>query len=398
MRAALASVLNLVHKRAPSRYDVAFYVPWLGPLLTNTATSPAGGAETQIFLLARALARRGSKVCLVVFDLPGTTIPPLIDEVAVSVRPPYRAHRRLGRLLEALSLRRAVIDAHADVVVTRAAGPDVGLAGLFAKLSRRRFVYSSANLSDFDFARVSTKRLNQLLFRLGIRLADEIVVQTAEQARLCEERFGRSPVLIRSIAEPAGQRDRDPEAFLWIGRLVWYKRPLAFIELAQSLPEAKFWMVGVPDPYSEPGPELLRMVEQRAATVTNLDLIAPQPRQDLLDLVGRAVAVVNTADFEGMPNVFLEGWARGVPALALTHDPDRVIEQHRLGAFAQGSSERLVDLARQLWEDRAGQVDVAARCRAYILEHHSPGVVSAQWQEALGIASRTSTAGAGLIP
>ena len=296
-------------------------------------------------MLARALARGGSKVCILVFDLPGTTIPSLVDEVAVSVRPPYRAHQRLGRLREAVSLRRAVIDAHADVLVTRAAGPDVGLAGLFAKLSRRRFVYSSANLSDFDFARVSTKRLNQLLFRLGIRLADEIVVQTAEQARFCEERFGRSPVLIRSIAEPAGQRDQDPEAFLWIGRLVWYKRPLAFIELAQSLPEAKFWMVGVPDPYSEPGPELLRMVERRAATVTNLDLMAPRPRQDLLDLVGRAVAVVNTADFEGMPNIFLEGWARGVPALALTHDPDRVIEQHRLGAFAQGSSERLVDLA-----------------------------------------------------
>lgn len=398
MRAA-PNVINFAYRRRTrSRYDVAFYVPWLGPLLTRAATSPTGGAETQIFLLARALARRGSKVCLIVFDLPGTTIPSLVDGVAVSVRPPYRAHQRLGRLREAVSLCRAVIDAHADVLVTRAAGPDVGLAGLFAKLSRRRFVYSSANLSDFDFARVSTKRLNQLLFRLGIRLADEIVVQTAEQARLCEERFGRSPVLIRSIAEPAAQRDRFPEAFLWIGRLVWYKRPLAFIELARSVPEAKFWMVGVPDPYSEPGPELVKMIERKATTVANLELLSPRPRRDLMGLVDRAVAVVNTADFEGMPNIFLEGWARGVPALALTHDPDRVIEQHGLGGFAQGSSERLVDLARQLWEDRAGHVDVADRCRAYILEHHSPEVVSAQWQDALGIASRGSTAGAKLIP
>jgi len=393
------NVINSARRRRTrSRYDVAFYVPWLGPLLTRAVTSPAGGAETQIFLLARALARRGSRVCLLVFDLPGTTIPSLLDGVAVCVRPPYRAHQRLGRIREALSLRRAVVDAHADVLVTRAAGPDVGLAGLSAKLSRRRFVYSSANLSDFDFSRVSTKRHNQVLFRLGIRLADEIVVQTAEQARLCEERFGRSAVLIRSIAEPAAQRDRYPEAFLWIGRLVWYKRPLEFIELARSLPEAKFWMVGVPDPYSEPGPELMKTVERTAATVTNLELLPPRPRRDLMNLVDRAVAVVNTADFEGMPNIFLEGWARGVPALALTHDPDRVIEQHRLGAFAQGSSERLVDLARQLWEDRTGQVDVAARCRAYILEHHSPEVVSAQWQDALGIAPITSAAGAGLVP
>ena len=57
------------------RYDVAFYVPSIGPLLTSAATAPTGGAETQIFLLARALARRGSRICLLVFDLPGIAIP-----------------------------------------------------------------------------------------------------------------------------------------------------------------------------------------------------------------------------------------------------------------------------------------------------------------------------------
>ena len=386
MRAGLASILKFGYRRrAASRYDIAFYVPWLGPLLTSAATSPAGGAETQIFLLARALARRGSKVCLLVFDLPGTSIPSVVDEVAVSVRPPYRAKLRLGRLREAVSLRRAVVDADANLLVTRAAGPDVGLAGLFAKLSGRRFVYSSANISDFDFSEVSTKRRNEVLFRLGIRLADEIVVQTTEQARLCEERFGRSPVLIRSIAQPA-RSARSRRGGVSLDRASGLVQATSRVhELAQSLPEARFWMVGVPDPYSEPGPELVRTVEQRAATVTNLELLAPRPRQELMDLVDRAVAVVNTADFEGMPNIFLEGWARGVPALALTHDPDRVIEQHGLGAFAQGSSERLVDLARGLWQQRADQAAMAARCRAYIVEHHSPETVSARWQEALGI-------------
>jgi len=335
-------------------------------------------------LLTRALARRGSKVCLLVFDLPGIAIPPSVGEVTVHVRPPYRAHQWLGKLRETADICRSIARADAKVLVTRGAGPDVGLAGLFAKLSGRRFVYSSANVSDFDFSRISAKRRNRALFRLGIQLADQVVVQTAEQVRLCEERFGRSPVLIRSIAEPAPQRHRDPEAFLWIGRLVWYKRPLAFVELARSLPQAKFWMVGVPDPYTERGPQLVTTLERSAATVDNLELLLPRPRRELMDVVERAVAIVNTADFEGMPNIFLEGWARGVPALALTHDPDRVIEQHGLGAFAQGSSERLVDLARGLWEERADQAEMAARCRAYIVEHHSPEAISARWQEALG--------------
>jgi glycosyltransferase involved in cell wall biosynthesis len=375
---------NATAQGARDGYDVAFYAPWIGALLTDAKVSPTGGAETQIFLVARELARRGLKVRLLVFELPGMAIPSSLDGVNISVRPPYRARAHFGKLREIANIFRTVASADADVIVTRAAGPHVGLVGLAAKLSRRWFVYSSANLSDFDFGRLSPKRRNHELFRLGIRIADEIVVQTPEQVGLCEERFARSPVLIRSIAEPAPQRDREPEAFLWIARLVWYKRPLAFVELARALPEAKFRMVAVPVPLSEEGPDLLSALRSQAATLPNLELLDPRPRRDLVDLVDRAVAVVNTADFEGMPNVFLEGWARGVPALALTHDPDDVIERHRLGGFAYGSFERLTELARRMWEERANQAGVAARCRQYIVEHHSPESVGARWQEVLG--------------
>jgi glycosyltransferase involved in cell wall biosynthesis len=371
------------------RFDVAFYVPWIAPLLTSEDARPTGGAETQIYLLGRALAERGAKVCFLAFELPGISLPSSVDGVSVVVRPPYRSHQRFGKVREIASLFRAVVGVDAGVIVTRSAGPHVGLVGLAAKLSRRRFVYSSANLSDFDFGRLSPRRYNNALFRLGIRLADEIVVQTQEQARLCQERYGRTPVLIESIAETAPQRTSEPEAFLWMARLVWYKRPLAFVDLAESLPEAKFWMVGVPVPFTEGGPELLAELERRAAAVPNLELLSPRPRPVLMDLVERAVAVVNTADFEGMPNTFLEGWARGVPALALTHDPADVIETHDLGAFAHGSPERLTELARTYWEERNDQAEVALSCRRYIEVHHSPESVSGRWLKALGIGSQS---------
>jgi glycosyltransferase involved in cell wall biosynthesis len=366
------------------RFDVAFYVPWIGPLLTTGAKAPTGGAETQVFLLARALARHGLKICLVVFDLPGTPIPSSFDGLAIAVRPPYRTHERLGKLRETGSLFRAVTNAKSEVIVTRTAGPEIGLAALFAKLTRRRFVYSSANVSDFDFLRVSPKRTHDRLFRLGVHLADHVVVQTEEQVRLCEERFGRSPVLIKSIAEPASQRDRVPQAFLWIGRLVWYKQPLAFISLARALPHAKFWMVGVPSTHDPEGPALAAALQEQAAAVPNLELLSPRPRAALMDLVERAVAVVNTADFEGMPNIFLEGWARGVPALSLSHDPDGVIERNGLGAFAHGSTETLAVRASRLWEQRTSQADIAQRCRRYITENHSAEAVSSQWLDVLG--------------
>jgi glycosyltransferase involved in cell wall biosynthesis len=385
----------------------------MGSLLAGQSRSTAGGAETQILLLARALARRGAKVRLLVFELPDVAMPESLDGVSITVRPPYQAHESLGRLREVLAIGRTIARADADVLVSRVSTPEVGIAGVFARLLRRRFIYSSANISDFvnvgsvgasepdaastgpstprdagselDFSRFWRTRREWQLLQLGIRFADEIVVQTEEQVRLCEERFGRSPALIRSIAEPAPQRDGEPEAFLWIGRLVSYKRPLAYIELARALPQARFWMVPVP-PEHAPETDLMAAFDRAATSVQNLELLAPRPRRELMDVMDRAVAVVNTADFEGMPNIFLEGWARGVPALAFGHDPDGLIERHGLGAFAHGSLERLVELASRLWRDRQDQTEVAERCRRYILDYHSAEAVGARWQEVLGIA------------
>jgi glycosyltransferase involved in cell wall biosynthesis len=383
--------------RRRGSYDVAFYAPAITPLLTDLATAPTGGAETQIFLVAKTLARRGLRVCLSAFELPDLEIPRSIEGVDVALRRPYRAGQVVfPKLREPANIVRALMAIRADVFVTRIAGPHVGLVGLVAKLLGRRFVYSSANISDFGANPLvgvhGATRLHHELFRLGVRIADEVVVQTAHQARVCEERFGREPVLIRSIAEPAQPRAVVPEAFLWIGRFVAYKKPLAFLDLARSLPEAHFWMVGVPSTDNAADAELRDRVQGAAASIRNLTLLAPRPRSQLMDLMARSVAVVNTAEFEGMPNVFLEGWARGVPALALSYDPDGLIEQHKLGGFAHGSPERLVELAGRLWKERSDQHDLADSCRRYVSEQHSANAVGELWQETLTRVANLSAA------
>ena len=175
--------------------------------------------------------------------------------------------------------------------------------------------------SDVDFSRLGLKRRDRQLFQFGLHLADVIVVQTAEQVRLCEAHTGRSPVLIRSLAEVVPQPECDPEAFLWIGRMLPPSDPRRSSDWHGLFPTRRsgWWRcrqaTGLP-PGAHGGPERKRRDRSELA-------VAPsRPREELMNLVDRAVAMVSTSDFEGMPNTFLEGWARGVPALALAHDPD----------------------------------------------------------------------------
>jgi glycosyltransferase involved in cell wall biosynthesis len=119
--------------------------------------------------------------------------------------------------------------------------------------------------------------------------------------------------------------------------------------------------------------------------VPNIELLDPRPRAELMRLIESAVAMVNTADYEGMPNIYLESWARGVPALSLLHDPDGVIERESLGFFAHGSPERLAVQARKLWHTRANHSELQERCRDYVAREHAPERVVDRWVDALGL-------------
>jgi glycosyltransferase involved in cell wall biosynthesis len=373
-----------------ARHDVLFYVPNVGPLLLPGDDLPAGGAETQMVVLARELARRGMRVAFVVY---ADELPPSVDGLDLIVqRSPRIRVPGLRSVEAALRTLIAVVRGNASVVVQRNASVVTGLVALAARVTGRRFVYSSANVIDFEFARLESSRLKIALFHLGIRLANEVVVQTLEQVRLAREHFGVSVRLIRSVAESATPRSRAPRAFLWIGRLATYKYPDAYLDLAAAVPEATFRMVGVPS--GPDGTRLAAEVAERARSLDNVELVEPRPRAALGPLYDEAVAVVNTAEFEGMPNIFLEGWARGVPALALQHDPDGVIVRERLGRFAAGDLVLLAHQARSLWEDREGQAETAERCVAYVRREHSLDAAARAWTEVIrGFADETGGAG-----
>jgi glycosyltransferase involved in cell wall biosynthesis len=367
-------------------FDVAFYTPSVTPLLVpERRLAPTGGAETQVFLLSRGLARRGLRVALIVTEPGGgRPLPSHVDGVAIIPRPPYRAHSpMIGKLRESARIWRTLRKVDAEVLVKRMCGVDVGIVGAYARATRTRFVYSSASVVDFSPEQMLPKRRDIRLFELGVKAASLVVVQTEEQVELCRRRFHTEPLLIRSIAETAAPAAGDPDYFLWIGRLVDYKNPMAFIELARSVPEAQFVMVGVPHEADPDAMRLVGAVRDAAASTSNLRLVDPVPRGELPRLLERAVAVVNTSQHEGMPNVLLEGWARGIPALVLEQDPGGVIERYALGAYARHSPEALARLARELWAGRLDAQVLRDRCCRYIQLHHSEDAVLERWLDAL---------------
>ena len=291
--------------------------------------------------------------------------------VTISVRRPASRGRGLtGKVIETVRIWRSLAKLPSRCIVVRGATVDLGIIGVYARLARRRLVFASANVSDFQHHRIEPNRLYLLVYRLGVRLSRCIVVQTEEQAELCRTAFRRRVTVISSISQLAPTQDEVPVAFLWVGRLVTYKRPLEYIALARALPQARFWMVGTPIPHLPGDQMVIEAVLAQARSVPNLELLTPRPHVELQRLMARAVASVNTADFEGMSNALLEGWSMGVPALVLSYDPGGVVTRHGLGAFAAGDADKFVESARELWQTRRDRVSLGGAVPH--LHRHAP--------------------------
>src|SRR5207248_2190194 len=104
--------------------------PWISWILSPRADFPPGGAETQILMLAKALARRGLRVAIIVFG-DESDLPAEVDGVTIIARPAYVMSRRLvGKIIEAFQIWRSLSQAPSDVVVNRGAGATLGLVTL----------------------------------------------------------------------------------------------------------------------------------------------------------------------------------------------------------------------------------------------------------------------------
>jgi glycosyltransferase involved in cell wall biosynthesis len=363
------------------RNDVAIYTASSSSAgLYDRARRRAGGAERQMTLLARALASRGKRVAHIVYP-PKDPVDLQNSRLTLVHRAAYAGDRRVvGMLQEAARIWRALDTADARVAIIRTGGPVLGVAGVFCRIRGRGLIFSSANNAEFIRGTASNGWHRNLLYRVGIRLADAVVVQSKDQLELARRSFPwiHRTVHIPSFAEtPASLPNaRRGDAFLWVGRLVDYKRPLHYVELARALPQARFLMIPV---QQESGASRLAELEGVAKEIKNLQILEPVPHSDLMKLISGAVAVVNTSVLEGMPNIFLEAWARGVPALTLEFDPDHVITTQQLGIAADGCWTRFVSAANELWGAREDRAEFSRRTRAYVEDVHSLENVGAEW-------------------
>jgi glycosyltransferase involved in cell wall biosynthesis len=306
----------------------------------------SGGAELQVALMARELAQRGHEVVLVSGDHGQPD-----NRVLQGVRSRLggRFHTGgVGDLAGALPIvNRIIREERPDWIFVY--GWTTWLFFLLQARSRgcTRLGFTCMLDTEINGEFRRENPVRGALFDFGMRRSDARFAITDYQ--LAEfHRRGMSCSLYRPLVLPrsnprSASKDID---FLWIARCHPIKRPHIFLDLVERNPNARCVMISPKE-----DAELWATVRDRAQQLPNLEFRERVPYHSVQEFYDRAQIFVNTSEFEGFANSYIQAGQGEAAILALSVNSDGVLTRFNAGLCADDDKEKFFQAAVGLLED-----------------------------------------------
>ena len=336
------------------------------PLLTRRENFEyIGGAEVEQVSLARELIARGYSVSFITYSHGGKQMEDF-DGITIIKTYERDTANKMSTLQKYRLILSALKKANADIYFHESGA--TGVLPLFCGIYRKKYVYRIAsdavvlNKPLFGSHSFSQKIVNML----EIKRANSVVAQSNFQKRILKEKFGVESVVIKNglVIPKDDCKKHDPPIVLWVGSISTVKQPHLFVELAKSLPQVNFEMIG-----GKGDPQLYEEIKVASEKLPNLRFYGFIPFHKIDEYFKKASIFVNTSRIEGFPNTFIQAWAHRVPVVSLTVDPDGIIQNEKLG-FRSGTFKQLISDVVALLNDEKLRKTMGENARKYVEREH----------------------------
>jgi glycosyltransferase involved in cell wall biosynthesis len=280
--------------------------------------------------------------------------------------------------LDAKAVYRALQEAGPDVIYHRGGTAYSGVVARYARDTKTRAVWHVASDADVTPFRWQLSKdlllryADRRLFESGFRHTGVIVAQTEDQARLLEKNYGLRADAVIPNFHPLPKEDIrkvSPPEVLWIGNIKPLKRPEEFIRVAADLgprTNARFIMIGA----MQGSRRWRERMKREMAGATSLDYRGARTQDDVNESLARAALLVNTSEYEGFSNTFIQAWMRKVPVVSLSVDPDGVLSSARVGLYSGSTRQLQLDVLR-LIEDEGLRSTLGEQAQRHAFANHS---------------------------
>jgi glycosyltransferase involved in cell wall biosynthesis len=207
-----------------------------------------------------------------------------------------------------------------------------------------------------------------LFFKLGVRLANVVVVQHGNQLELLRRNYHKDGILRMSAHRLVSGRipSEEKSGILWVARCEKWKDPTSLIGLARCFRDVSFVMIAP----QTPDREFFLSIKEKAAGENNIKFVDHVPFGEIQRSFNKARLFVNTSLSEGFPNTFVQAAMGATPIISLYVDPDGVLEKNKMGLCARGDFNRMVADIKTLLGDEALWQKMSDNAYAYARRNH----------------------------
>jgi glycosyltransferase involved in cell wall biosynthesis len=244
-------------------------------------------------------------------------------------------------------------------------------------------VFRLANDSDIDpeYLQSNYSASLQQLYRSAVRGAAAVMTQTEQQQEALKQEFGVDSRVVTNAYDLPSENEIVPhserEGILWVGSADPHqKKPQRFLHLANALPNIRFNMIAKPI-IGDGG--CYDRLQSEAQDISNLKFIGEVSPGSIHKYYNQNKVLVNTSDYEGFPNTFLEAWRYETPVLSHSFDIDGLLSSSEVG-FLTGDLDTLIQKTRLLNQDTELRSQIGSAARQLIKQKFSLDAVTTEYE------------------
>ena len=361
------------------KVKICFFSPASYPYFVPENSVVHGGAEFQMFLLAEILAKNPA------FDIYFIIGKSKIKNLNIShiklVRGLQFEKKELflKKIYKIFCLLKIYIKIGPDIIINTTANAVVGISAFYKLMFNKKLIFRTASEKDVNKTWSKQNGFLGKIYEFGIEKADYVVTQSVEHLNILKENYNiKSASVLKNGFKVEPVADVGKEYFLWVSRYVDMKRPELFVDLAKQFPSEKFVMIC---PYNPKDYKKWRKLKQKAEKLPNLTFIEKVPFHKIQKYFDSAKAFVNTSDYEGFPNTFLQAAQGKTPIVSLNVNPDNFLNEYNCGIFCKNNFDFLIENIRKLIENPTEIKVMGENAYRYLKKNHDIQITGKQLEK-----------------
>ena len=254
----------------------------------------------------------------------------------------------------------------------------VGIAAFYAKLFGKKHLHRTAHLIDVNSSWIENNGIAGKIYKYGLLNANKIVTQNKEHKELLLQNHAINADILKNAFEIKNNQPHEKKNILWVGRFESWKNPVFFLNLAKTVSTHNFTMIC---PANENNKQEWKAFQKKTLRIPNLTFIEQVPFSEIQSYFNEAQIFINTSDFEGFPNTFLQAAQAKTPIISLNVNPDNFLNEYNCGIFCNNDFDSMVEQTKKLLNNKQELQLKGENCYRYLKKNHDINVIGKQLEE-----------------